>query len=92
MSNVPTMRITVVFAAGEETTGTFPSDVSVLCASCVHLEPDLTCKAFPDGIPDAIADGDADHREPYTGDQGVRFEQHPRVTSPELQGFLAKTP
>lgn len=30
------------------------------------------CGAFPEGIPDAIWLGDADHSEPYPGDGGVR--------------------
>lgn len=32
------------------------------------------CGAFPDGIPQAILDNEADHRQPVDGDQGIRFE------------------
>jgi len=32
------------------------------------------CKAFPNGIPPAIAWGNNKHIKPYPGDQGIRFE------------------
>lgn len=32
------------------------------------------CGAFPQGIPQAILDNEADHRQPFEGDQGIRFE------------------
>lgn len=35
----------------------------------------LFCKAYADGIPDAILTGEHDHREPYPGDNGIRFEE-----------------
>jgi hypothetical protein len=46
------------------------------CLDCKHLLPvnRLVCKAFPDGIPDAIRDQDHDHRKPYPGDNGFRYE------------------
>ncbi len=34
-----------------------------------------TCEAFPEGIPDEIELGGFDHRKPFKGDGGVRFEQ-----------------
>ena len=62
------------------------SSVRPFCWPCAHYRPsrvyrdpetDMSigaCKAFPDGIPDEIAVGMADHREPYDGDGGVRYE------------------
>lgn len=50
-----------------------------LCESCVRLGPGpdgigFACAAFPDGIPAAIYIEGFDHRHPYPGDGGVRFE------------------
>jgi hypothetical protein len=47
------------------------------CPVCKHLDMSkeyLACDAFPDGIPEKILTGDIDHREPYKGDNGIRFE------------------
>jgi hypothetical protein len=33
-----------------------------------------TCRAFPKGIPKAIAEGRHDHTKAYKGDHGTRFE------------------
>jgi hypothetical protein len=47
-----------------------------LCVSCIHKDGAM-CAAFPDGIPDAILTNQHDHRKPYPGDNGVRFEPLP---------------
>ena len=54
------------------------------CAFCTHFIQGFKCKAFPDGIPDKILDGYADHRLPYPGDHGVRMELKPGLP----EGFL----
>lgn len=38
-----------------------------------------TCKAFPDGIPEEILNGEYDHHKPYEGDNGIRFNAIPFV-------------
>ncbi|MGI5180295.1 hypothetical protein ACQEVZ_28650 [Dactylosporangium sp. CA-152071] len=43
--------------------------------SPAHLRTS-TCAAFPEGIPQTIFFGGADHREPYLGDNGVRWESN----------------
>lgn len=53
-----------------------------LCESCVHLRagPDgfgFVCDAFPDGIPDKVYLDGFDHRQPLSGDHGVRWELSP---------------
>lgn len=46
------------------------------CVFCKHKHSGSgTCNAFPDGIPMPILTNDADHREWYPGDHGVRYEQ-----------------
>lgn len=46
----------------------------VQCTACRHYRDDATCDAFPDGIPVRILENDHDHRRPYPGDHGVRFD------------------
>lgn len=54
------------------------------CFECVHFrgrdESGPTCGAFPDGIPREIYFGGVDHRRPYPGDGGVRWEPAAGVT------------
>lgn len=55
------------------------------CALCRHFRgvkwlgeeettERLICEAFPEGIPEVILLDERDHREPFPGDRGVRFE------------------
>jgi len=49
-----------------------------LCKQCRHWsELDFSgykCKAFPNGIPEEIITSEHDHRKPYPGDNGIRYE------------------
>lgn len=50
------------------------------CWTCRHKTPGAaTCTAFPGGIPADILDGRNQHREPYPGDNGIRYERDPGV-------------
>lgn len=48
------------------------------CYRCKHFREDFTCGAFPDpavqAIPEEIMGNEHDHRQPYPGDHGIRFE------------------
>ena len=45
------------------------------CVWCRHRSADGgRCRAFPGGIPEAIAKNRHDHRNPFDQDQGLRFE------------------
>lgn len=45
------------------------------CITCKHKWPGaLQCNAFPDGIPVEIVTGEHDHRKPFDGDGGIRYE------------------
>jgi hypothetical protein len=46
------------------------------CFECKHRLPQtrLACKAFPNGVPREIFLSDHNHREPFVGDNGYRFE------------------
>jgi hypothetical protein len=51
------------------------------CWGCRHLHDveteaggNITCDAYPDGIPFFMVSGSEDHRFPLPGDHGIRFE------------------
>ena len=48
--------------------------ITAQCMGCRHLLDIGICTAYPDGIPLAILINTHDHREPYPGDGGIRFE------------------
>lgn len=51
------------------------------CATCARLHANdvddpgeqLTCDAFPDGIPDEILSGQNRHTTPFDGDNGLTY-------------------
>jgi len=60
----------------------------VQCAYCRHFKAERRdgnyCTAYPfaPGIPLAIIQNQHDHRQPYPGDNGVRFDPLPGEASP----------
>ena len=46
----------------------------ILCNRCSHLHNDMTCDAFPNGIPMAIL-RNGEHFLPVAGDNGIVFEE-----------------
>lgn len=52
-----------------------PPDRIAPCVKCAHVDATMaTCAAFPSGIPWEILMGQDDHRKPFPGDNGIRFE------------------
>ncbi|GAB4191747.1 MAG: hypothetical protein Kow00105_05800 [Phycisphaeraceae bacterium] len=50
--------------------------IPVQCHTCKHYKASTFCEAFPKdpGIPRVILENQFDHRQPYEGDHGVRWE------------------
>ena len=45
------------------------------CLKCKHLNKNqISCKAYPDSIPQDIKASVKDHRKPLPGDNGIQFE------------------
>jgi hypothetical protein len=64
------------------------------CMFCRHFDRDaerLTCRAFPDGIPDAILEGEVDHRRPVAGDGGIQFAAVNAEAEAEAESILQPT-
>lgn len=58
-----------------------------MCMACTRYNDDgfpMTCKAYPDGIPEEVLNSSIDHREPYDDDQGIVFEQIPDMPAPHV--------
>lgn len=49
--------------------------IQPLCHTCKHWNFDLTCKAFPKGIPQGILMNLVSHVHPVEGDGGIRYEE-----------------
>ena len=45
-----------------------------MCYKCRHYAAFEACVAYPNGIPAEIFRSEHDHRQPYPGDHGIRFE------------------
>lgn len=67
-----------------------------LCLYCSRLSDTtddiLHCTAFPDGIPDAIVNNQADHRQPYPGDNGLRFRAIDRRARQDADELVISPP
>ena len=48
---------------------------SAQCLECSHYQGFSRCDAFPEKIPSEIFTGLHDHREPFPGDNGIRWEE-----------------
>lgn len=63
-----------------------------MCFECKRHFGDLTCDAFPDGIPQEIVLSEHDHRKPFVGDDGFRFLQDEALRGNSGSPILAGTP
>ena len=70
-----------------------------LCVWCARLHGrnegpmpvELSCDAFPDGVPDAIFDNEVDHRGPVEGDRGLRFVPIKSYTAADMDRLVFKS-
>lgn len=71
------------------------ASMTPMCLFCKRFRPDadtLVCDAFPGGIPDNILDSVADHRQPYEGDDGKRFEPVSAEGAAYAERLFGETP
>ena len=62
-----------------------------VCVLCNHLDrralreqKRLVCPAFPNGVPREIREGYHEHRTPFPGDHGIRFELWDELKGKEI--------
>ena len=58
------------------------SRIQPICMMCRRFNRNatgFTCEAFPTKIPVAIINNAEDHRQPVAGDNGLTFEQDPKM-------------
>ena len=75
---------------------THTPEITSICGYCKHYrnadserKGEPCCDAFPDGIPEYIFDA-YDHRDPFPGDKGIRFEERDGLTGDERKNMQAE--
>jgi hypothetical protein len=54
------------------------ANFDVSCYKCKHFhDNEITCDAFPNGVPDSIMTSSVRHDHPINGDHGIQFEPIP---------------
>lgn len=67
-----------------------PCPEPIFCEYCLHKQRGLTCDAFPEGIPDELIQR-GEHKTPYKGDGGIRFEQAPEKPNPPEKRYILQS-
>ena len=50
--------------------------IAPICNQCKHFKlSNVSCTAYPNGIPDQILENLVDHTKPFIGDNGIQFEK-----------------
>lgn len=62
-----------------------------MCMICKHkFKNKRKCQAFPEGIPWDIYSAGYDHRQPWDGDRGIRFEPIDEAEWNKVKSFYEK--
>lgn len=73
--SIPTRRVSVpIVDDNNRIIAHMPVTISEQCATCKNWTIALSCRAFPDGIPDEILSGEVDHSKSYPGDSGILYD------------------